>query len=143
LDWTLDSKDLFASPILDHIHGFGGNGKINSPETLEDGHCVTEGPFADTTRAWKGDAKYGHGVTYEPHCLSRDFATSTRSAEDIEWLHSLITPAYLNGNLTRPIYELFFESFENGAHNAIPQLLRGDWLTFTAPNGKRSYNEAR
>lgn len=70
--------------------------------------------------------------------MSRDFATRTRSANDVEWLHTLIQPEYVNETLKRPNYELFFESLENGAHNSIPQLLQGDWLTFTAPNGELS-----
>lgn len=132
----MDSKDLFASPIWDPIHGFGGNGNKSSPEVVVGGLCVTEGPFADTTRAWMGQKeRHDHKVTLQPHCMSRDFATRTRSAGDVEWLHTLIQPEYVNETLKRPNYELFFESFENGAHNSIPQLLQGDWLTFTAPNG--------
>ncbi|TID18549.1 Guanine nucleotide-binding protein alpha-2 subunit [Venturia nashicola] len=134
-DWTLDSKDLFASPVWDPIHGFGGNGNRNKLDAVVDGLCVTEGPFANVIRAWKGQRdNYDHAVTFYPHCMTRDFAFRTKSKEDVEWLHSLIMPEYVNAILKRPSYDLFFESFENGAHNSIPQLIRGDWLTFTAPN---------
>lgn len=135
-DWSLDTKSLFASPIWDPVHGFGGNGNLSSPEVVAGGYCVTDGPFATTTRAWKAEAE-GHSreVTYAPHCLSRDFASTDVKAEEIEFLHALIAPAYLDELLKRPNYELFFKAFEEGAHNSIPQLLRGDWLTFTAPNG--------
>ncbi|RDI83543.1 Guanine nucleotide-binding protein alpha-2 subunit [Venturia inaequalis] len=134
-DWTLDSKDLFASPIWDPIHGFGGNGNKNMPDAVVEGLCVTEGPFANVSRAWRGQKDHhDHQVTLYPHCMSRDFAFRTRSKGDVEWLHALIQPDYVNATLERPNYELFFESFEKGAHNSIPQLLQGDWLTFTAPN---------
>lgn len=135
-DWTLDSKDLFSSPVWDLVHGFGGNGDKSKPDAVVDGLCVTEGPFANVTRAWRGQRDHNdHEVTFYPHCMSRDFASRTHSKEHVEWLHALIQPDYVNATLQRPNYELFFESFERGAHNSIPQLLQGDWLTFTAPNG--------
>lgn len=49
-------------------------------------------------------------------------------------LHGLVSPARVAQTLDQPDYVAFFKDFESGSHNAIPQFIRGDFLTFTAPN---------
>ncbi|KAG4441776.1 hypothetical protein IFR05_002767 [Cadophora sp. M221] len=138
-DWTLDSEDLSQSPIWDPVHGFGGNGDLNTPVTLYEGHCVLSGPFANTTRAWKA-LSHGqfHDVALEPHCLSRGFfnAGTLTEAEKKKSrnLHNRLSPDDVEKTLEQPDYMSFFKEFETGAHNAIPSLIRGDWLVFSAPN---------
>jgi tyrosinase len=125
---------MSASPIWDANHGFGGNGDTNSPITLHDGHCVVDGPFSNTTRAWSALSQgHSHDVVYSPHCLSRGFVSNPELSHK---LHKLILPEHIQETLSQPDYNSFFKMFEQGAHNAIPQFLRGDWLTFTAPNGQ-------
>jgi tyrosinase len=131
----LDSRDLSTSPIWDPVHGFGGNGDINGPEIIHGGHCVLDGPFSNSTRAWSALSEgHSHDVTYWPHCLSRGF--TARTASESETLHYLISPEFVRKTLDQPDYYSFFAEFEGGAHNAIPQFIKGDWLTFTAPNGQ-------
>lgn len=64
-DWTLDSEDLSTSLIWDIIHGFGGDCHLDEPEVIHGGHCVLDGPFSDSTRAWSAlDEGLSHNVTY-------------------------------------------------------------------------------
>lgn len=131
---------MSKSPIWDPEHGFGGNGDLSTPVTLHDGHCVLNGPFANSTRAWKAlsNGEF-HDVAHEPHCLSRGFLNAGEVSEsDREKsfrFHSRISSDYVEKTLQQPDYMSFFKMFENGAHNAIPQFIRGDWLVFSAPNG--------
>ena len=93
-----------------------------------------DGPFADTTRPWKAlSSGHSHDVTMEPHCLSRSF---TEQGEMLQTLHRLISPERIEQTLSQADYASFFADFEEGPHNAIPQFIKGDFLTFTAPNGK-------
>lgn len=112
--------------------GFGGDGHERGAETLHGGRCVIDGPFANTTRAWRALSEgHSHDVEYGPHCLSRGFAQESAT---LEVLHDLISTARVAKTLDQPDYAAFFEDFESGAHNAIPQFIHGDFLTFTAPN---------
>lgn len=135
-DWTLDFKDLSSSPIWDSTRGFGGNGDFDEPEVIHGGHCVMDGQFSNSTRAWSALSKgHSHNVTYWPHCMCRGFATRSASVAELDTIHYLISPKFVEETLDQPDYDSFFRAFESGAHNAIPQFIKGDWLTFTAPNG--------
>lgn len=93
-----------------------------------------DGPFADTLRPWKAvSAGHAHDVTVAPHCLSRSFAEQPGT---LETLHRLVAPERVEQTLSQADYGAFFADFEQGPHNAIPQFIKGDFLTFTAPNGK-------
>lgn len=144
---------MSKAPIWDTRLGFGGDGNPSSgPETLHHGHCVTDGPFANNTRSWvsKGDGDTSahdgsHESVYSPHCLSRGFVNKDESAvvseeneARIKKIHQLVSPAHVQRTLDQPDYDAFFQAFEKGAHNAIPSFIRGDWLTFSAPNGKQT-----
>ncbi|KAJ9143377.1 Tyrosinase central domain containing protein [Pleurostoma richardsiae] len=131
-DWTLDSADLAASPVWDATDGFGGDGNHRGPETVHHGRCVLDGPFANTTRAWNALSEgHSHDVALAPHCLSRGFTTDP---DLLAALQRLVSPQYVQGTLDQPDYASFFKKFEEGAHNAIPQFIKGDFLTFSAPN---------
>lgn len=139
-DLTLDSNNLSQAPVWDLVHGFGGNGALSTPEVTHGGHCVLEGPFSNTTRAWSAVSEGAyHDVELSPNCMSRGFTTSVEDLAISTTLHNLVTPEYVEETLQAPDYLTFFERFEQGAHNAIPQYIKGDWLTFTAPNGECSY----
>lgn len=135
-DWTLDSANLSASPVWDSVFGFGGDGSKESDSVLHGGHCVTEGPFANTLRTFSaapgGHEHVSHEVLVQPHCLSRGFRNDSFTST----LQSLISPENVEETLSQPNYASFFQAFETGPHNAIPQFVSGDFLTFTAPNGK-------
>ncbi|KAK7952804.1 uncharacterized protein PG986_008532 [Apiospora aurea] len=135
-DWTLDSANLSLSPVWDPVTGFGGNGKAIPLSRDDDGdvrYCVKDGPFADTTRPWKAlSSGHTHDVTMEPHCLSRRFTEP--GDELLPTVHRLISPERVEKTLSQPDYAAFFADFEEGPHNAIPQFIKGDFLTFTAPN---------
>ncbi|KAH8912448.1 Di-copper centre-containing protein [Coniochaeta sp. PMI_546] len=139
-DWTRDASGIGISdsPVFDDIYGFGGNGDEQSPEILHGGHCVATGPFANTTRAWSALSKgQSHNVTFWPHCLNRGIMDSTDpAAKD---MYYAISPEYVAQTLDQADYDQFFRTFETGAHNAIPSLMRGDWITFTAPNDPLFY----
>ncbi|KAK8041678.1 hypothetical protein PG993_006201, partial [Apiospora rasikravindrae] len=140
-DWTLDSANLSLSPVWDPDSGFGGNGKatttsVHTHDHEDDEnvqHCVQDGPFADTTRPWKAlSSGHSHDVTLEPHCLSRRFLEPGDKL--LPTVHRLISPERVEKTLSQPDYVAFFADFEGRPHNAIPQFIKGDFLTFTAPN---------
>lgn len=140
-DWVLDSDDLSKAPIWDTVDGFGGNGDINTPITVSEGYCVTGGPFANVTRAWKSrPTGKGHELAYRPHCMSRGFRNASTVSKyydlDIQVLHSRISPKKVQKILEQPDFNSFFQEFEGSAHNAIPLFIMGDWFTLSAPNGK-------
>lgn len=69
--------------------------------------------------------------------MSRGFAGTDSASKDIvNILQSQVSPTNIEQTLRQPDYNRFFQLFEVGAHNAIPQLINGDWLAFTAPNGQ-------
>ena len=74
-----------------------------------------------------------HEVVFQSHCLTRGF----RNDSMIDTLQSLVSPIYVEETLSQPDYLAFFKAFETGAHNAIPQFVSGDFLSFTAPNGEQ------
>ena len=127
-DWMLDSDDFRDSPVWHHDTGFGGDGDLNAPESVRQGHCVTDGPFANLT------ALYWHmNAEPTPHCLSRGFQSGSA----------------LRGNVTRRIehdalqrlleigdYDTFNVMIENGPHLAIPLGVRGDFDGLTSPYGR-------
>ncbi|KAH9845039.1 monophenol monooxygenase (tyrosinase) [Teratosphaeria destructans] len=130
-DWTLDHEDLAKSPVWDPIRGFGGNGV---PQ--EDGSsCVTDGPFGNSTRHWTGKHDTLYGVERDPHCLSRKFEVGASVAT----LQFSISPTVVKSTLDQAEYGDFFYLLETNPHNAIPQLVRGDFLMFTAPNDPLFY----
>jgi tyrosinase len=83
-----------------------------------EGHCVTEGPFANLQLPfYEGDDHV--------HCISRGFKF------DQEILHGRIPgygvqPEAGEAILNLPSLEEFFLALENGPHNAIPTGIRGD-----------------
>ncbi|KAF7856954.1 hypothetical protein EAF04_009714 [Stromatinia cepivora] len=122
-DWSLDSSDLYASPVWDNTTGFGGNGNITLPHTLNYGRCVDSGPFADLV------VQYEDGYTL-PHCLTRAFAE--------EGFHGYSSSDVQNTTLEAILnivdYEDFYEAVESGPHDTIPNMVRGDFWILTAPN---------
>ncbi|KAJ8070717.1 hypothetical protein OCU04_001088 [Sclerotinia nivalis] len=122
-DWSLDSSDLYASPVWDNTTGFGGNSNITLPPTLNYGRCVDSGPFADLV------VQYEDGYTL-PHCLTRAFAE--------EGFHGYSSSDVQNTTLEAILnivdYEDFYEAVESGPHDTIPNMVRGDFWILTAPN---------
>lgn len=120
-DWTLDWEDVVNSPIFSTTSGFGGNGDPKAPGSVGDGHCVTEGPFAHLKPLF-------YGPYDQPHCLSRGFTDFSGQS---------ISPAAVEEIMASENYKNFFLSTENGPHNAIPNGVKGDFYSFTAPYGKK------
>lgn len=133
-DWSIDSKDIRASPVWDAQRGFGGDGEHLGNITVSHGRCVMDGPFANTTRHWQskkiGDDYY---TIVNPHCFSRGFITQEPR------LHSLlrgISPHNIQDLLDEGNYREFFQRLELSIHNSIPLIINGDFASLTAPNGK-------
>jgi tyrosinase len=121
-DWSLDWEDPMASPIFDPETGFGGDGDSNGP--MHDGtHCVTDLPFKNMTPQWLGEK-------YDPHCLTRWFSD--------DWLAHYLNPESLETIMAATTYSEFFLALEMRAHDIIPMGIRGDFTSFTAPNGTSS-----
>lgn len=118
-DWTLDWEDLRSAPIWSPTLGFGGDGDLNSPETVGHGRCVTDGAFAHLKPLF-------YASHYQPHCLSRGF--SEFSGRDAR-------PEAVEEIMKQNEYEKFFLAVENGPHNVVPVGVRGDFYSFTAPYG--------
>lgn len=97
---------------------------MEAPESVGDGHCVTDGPFSDLVLPF-------HNSDDHDHCLSRSFAdghTRGRLPGD------QVRPAVVEEILSQADYKTFFLQLEKGPHNQIPNGIGGDFLKFTAPN---------
>ena len=104
--------------------GFGGNGNTSLEETVGSGHCLTTGPFANAEVLI-------FGIHNLKHCLSRGF----RNESETQSKALLISPKVVERTLQMLDYQSFNTELENGPHNAIPWIVRGDFLKFSAPNG--------
>lgn len=89
------------------------------------GHCVTDGPFANLQALYFGNQN-------KTHCLSRGFTDLESAKNRIFYL----TADALEATLMEPYYTGFYSRLENGAHNSIPMIIRGDFYKVTAPYGK-------
>lgn len=123
-DWSLDWEDIFQSPIWDNQHGFGGNGNTSLTASLNYGRCVTTGPFANLHLSYAGHETI-------PHCLTRGFETKGLFGYSGQG----VSPAALDAVLAHEDHWSFWLSVEEGPHDTIPNLIRGDFFLLTAPNG--------
>ncbi|PYI34945.1 Di-copper centre-containing protein [Aspergillus indologenus CBS 114.80] len=123
-DWSLDWKDLANSSIWDAQTGFGGDGDVAGPITVGEGRCVVDGPFA-------GHINMFYGPRDRPHCLSRGFTDGEGHYGHIpgEEVH----PDRIQEILNQDDYTSFFFALEKGPHDTIPNGIRGDFFSFTAP----------
>ncbi|KAK1979541.1 hypothetical protein LZ30DRAFT_751360 [Colletotrichum cereale] len=117
-DWTLDWENFPESPIFSTVTGFGGNGDSSAPRGVGEGHCVTDGPFADLQPLYFGQHS-------QPHCLSRGFT---------DFPGRNVSPEVVQKSLGEKDYETFFLAIENGPHNMAPNGIQGEFYSFTAPN---------
>lgn len=122
MDWI----DLANSSIWDSQTGFGGDGDVNTPITVGDGHCVTNGPFSGLR-----PIQYNHSRTV--HCLSRGF----RDGKDQGRLpSSTYSPESIGQILGADNYKTFVHELENSVHNIMHLSIGGDFMALTAANGK-------
>ena len=84
-----------------------------------------DGPFA-------GQVALFYGTRYDPHCLSRGFGNGDKEGE---FSGIGVRPEVVENILKQDSYEKFFLDFENGPHSVIPNGVRGDFFSFTAPYG--------
>ncbi|KAH8804897.1 hypothetical protein F5884DRAFT_859514 [Xylogone sp. PMI_703] len=122
-DWSLDWESLFSSPVFSSTHGFGGNGNTSLSPILNFGTCVTEGPFADLTLSFAGQET-------QSHCLTRSFQDEGLRGYSGEG----VSPAAIEEVLSKEDYASFFSAIEEGPHDTIPNMIRGDFWYLTAPN---------
>ena len=109
--------------------GFGGNGDPDSPVTVGNGRCVTDGPFSALR-----PILYNH--TYTRHCISRSF----RDGENIGRLpNTPFSPESIGWLLRESTYKEFVKKVEAQLHNTMHQSIAGDFLALTAANGKRPW----
>jgi tyrosinase len=124
-DWSLDWMDLANSSIWDSVDGFGGNGDLTGPETVGEGRCVTDGPFAGLR-----PILYNH--TYIKHCISRGF----RDGETPGRLPGeSYSPESIGAILRKPAYKELVKDVEFYLHNSLHQSINGDFKALTAANG--------
>lgn len=120
-DWSLDWEDPSSSPIFDSKLGFGGDGDRNATKHGT-AYCVTDTPFKNLKPKW-------YGELYDPHCLTRWFVDKD------DWFARYLGPSALQLVMNSSSYDEFFRALENGPHDIIPGGIRGDFSSFTAPNG--------
>lgn len=87
----------------------------------ESAHCVTDSPFKNLNPQW-------YGEKYDPHCLTRFF--------EEDWFAHYLNPEALEETMSTMNYADFFLALEMGQHDIIPLGIRGDFTSFTAPNGR-------
>lgn len=126
-DWTLDWESFAQSPVFSTTAGFGGDGDPSLPETVGGGRCVTSGPLAGTLQP------LFYGANKKPHCLSRGFNFSDMPLE-------ALSPDAVEKALQADTYMQFLLDIENGPHNAVPNAVKGDFYSFTAPYGKAAHS---
>lgn len=125
-DWSLDWENLAGSPVWSPETGFGGDGLVDGEEGVGEGRCVTDGPFAGHTNLF-------YGAKNRPHCLSRGFTDGHGHNGSISG--DGVHPEQLEDILSQKDFESFFWSLEKGPHDLIPNGVRGDFFSLTAPNG--------
>ncbi|KAK4224266.1 tyrosinase [Podospora fimiseda] len=118
-DWTLDYSSFKSSPVFDPL-SFGGDGNYSLPKTVGEGHCVTTGPLA------------GHlnpllfVNTFVPHCLSRGFNYGDGEIK-------VLSPGWIEQNvLGQNDFMGFLGGVERGPHDAVPNAVGGDFISWTA-----------
>jgi tyrosinase len=111
----LDWQDLRKAPVW-------GSGNLSFGT---DGTCVSDGPFAGMHLQYLNDL-------HTPHCLSRNFAESER----LQSFGDQLRPEVVEKLLREPEYDMFSFVFEETTHLATPNIIGGDILGNTAPNGK-------
>jgi tyrosinase len=121
----LDWQNVSQAPVWSDAHGFGTNGDVEVGEEIVDGHCVTDGPFANLEILYVDDE-------YHPHCLSRGFL----KGEELQRLGEWFKPSVIDELMEEDDYEEFLLKLEDGAHIAIPRSIRGDFSMLTAPSGE-------
>jgi len=121
-DWSLDWEDFTKAPIWDAETGFGGDGDPHQGEDILGGHCVVDGPFANTSVPLLKDEAH-------PHCLSRGFA----DVEERRKYARFYNPDALHKLLQKDNYNDLNLGMEFSAHNSIPTSIKGDFLLLTAP----------
>ncbi|ETS76328.1 hypothetical protein PFICI_11715 [Pestalotiopsis fici W106-1] len=139
-DWTQDSGALPSSPVFSESTetGFGSGGLYSGfsspsrPNPLTS--CVTTGAFANYSLTY-----YVNNVN--PHCLNRQFnnGTGTLSTDPL-WqavFYSPATVANITDNSTT--YETFWQALENTPHGAIHNVIGGDMVPSTSPNGMATF----
>ncbi|KAK9413193.1 putative Tyrosinase copper-binding domain-containing protein [Seiridium unicorne] len=121
-DWTQDSGALPSAPVFsDSPKGFGGPG-------LSSGFSSPARPNPLTSEE-------------RPHCLNRQFNNGTGSEPtDPFWQATLYSPATV-ANITdnSTTFEVFWKALENTPHGAIHNVIGGDMVPSTSPNGKNQY----
>ena len=103
------------------------------PTTVGEGRCVKDGPFANLNLLY-------YDTAFKRHCLSRGFPNETMVSRNIS---RRVKPSAISEVLDETDYFLFLLRLENGPHAAIPTTIRGDFSTFTAPNGELPFLNAR
>jgi len=121
-NWELDWEDISKSPVWDSEDGFGGDGTGDEFHGI--GRCVTDGPFANMPISYID-------IHEIEHCLLRNFRLDTSKEERVT---SKLHPDRLQEIFGHQDFESFTHLLENGVHLAIPTFVRGDFLSFTAPN---------
>lgn len=124
----MDLQHIVSAPVWGAgqlAFGTNGTGEASAYPGVLRGSCVMDGPFANMTLHFLGQAT-------QEHCFSRGFATG-------DLLHNLtlwLRPRIIEKLLLMPRYEDFNNYLEHYTHLAIPGIIQGDLVTFTSPNGK-------
>ncbi|QUC21780.1 uncharacterized protein UV8b_06024 [Ustilaginoidea virens] len=128
-DWSLDWMDLANSSIWDSVHGFGGDGDPFGPETVGEGRCIVDGPFAKLR-----PILYNH--TFTQHCISRGFHDGNQMGRLPGAAYS---PEKMGEILRKPRYKDFVRELEIYLHGSLHQSVNGDFKAMTAANDPLFY----
>lgn len=125
----IDRESLRDAPVFSNDTEFGGDGDPRASSSVDDGDCVTDGPFADLVLPFYNSDDHDH-------CLSRAFSDGQTRGH---LPGDQVRPAALDTILLQPDYQSFLSKLEAGPHNQIPNGIGSDFLRFTAPNDPLFY----
>ena len=121
----MDSPALTSAPVFSS-DSFGTDGSPAAGPPILSGHCVVDGHFA------RLPVLYLDAHSRE-HCLSRGFATGAELVGNGSRCAPIEVRQLLQHSKT---YDDFNLGLENGPHDAVPRVVRGDFSVFTAPAGR-------
>lgn len=141
-DWSIDADahNTANSPLFDAVDGFGGNGRLTGNPQFGFTHCVTDGPFANSTLVIGPTYPDFNAPINVEHCLTREFnsADGQKNPDGTSVPGDMQSGAYNSATLQTVMGMTNFEDFasilEGLPHAQVHSILFGDMGPASSPN---------